>query len=261
MTEVAIEGDPVRHGGHALLHISGGAAKGLVDPRFRLSREGYEPGTLGAEGWQVAGTLLTPLAARADGANLVLSLGPAVVDLVEAGVVMLAVPAIEFDEVVFWPEMPLSRVGQGGATIMIPAQVAPGPPPIEARRKVDPPAPPAAPAPSVVAPPVPRVVPPVPLQTVRSDAAARRTRSPLPLLAAVLLLAAAGAGGVWWITTHPAALPNPQAKGLGPVAGASPNCTTGSIQELVACAPGVDALHSALPNNAGTAGRPMTGSR
>ena len=62
--------------------------------------------------------MLTPLAARAENTDLILSVGPGVVDLIESGVVTLGVPAAGFDEPVFWPEMPLSRGGQGSASMV-----------------------------------------------------------------------------------------------------------------------------------------------
>ena len=57
-------GDPSQPPGYALVRIPGRAASGLADPRFRLTRDGYEAGTLGPGGWQVADTLLAPLSAR-----------------------------------------------------------------------------------------------------------------------------------------------------------------------------------------------------
>lgn len=156
MNVAVIEADQAQRGGHALIRISGGAAKGLADPRFRLSRDGYENGTLGDGGWQVADALLTPLAARAENTDLVLSVGPAVVDLVESGTVMLSVPAAGFDEVVFWPEMPLSRGGPSSAVVGVSTaadggtQITPIERPVEVQAGAD-----------VVFPPIPPVGPSV----------------------------------------------------------------------------------------------------
>jgi hypothetical protein len=119
MSKATIQNDPTQRGGHALIRITDSAARGLGDPRFRLSREGYDTGAFGPGGWQVGDALLTPLDARAEGADLVLSVGPAVVDLIESGVVMLAVPAAGFDEPVFWPEIPLSRGGQSSTRVVL----------------------------------------------------------------------------------------------------------------------------------------------
>jgi hypothetical protein len=202
MTDVVIEGDATRRGGYALIRISGGAGKGLADPRFRLSRDGYEAGTLGEGGWQVADAMLTPLAARAESTDLVLSVGPAVVDLIESGVVTLGIPAVGFDEPVFWPEMPLSRGGQGSASMVLPiAANAATPilvtqPPIEVQAKADTPSPP-------VPPPVAPAFPLTGSDSPPRDGPA--TVSPkrhwpllLPLGLGCVLLAVAMGGSAWW---------------------------------------------------------------
>ena len=253
MTAAVITADPAQRGGHALIRISGGAASGLADPRFRLSRDGYEASVLGAGGWQVADALLRPLDARADGLDLVLSVGPAVVDQLESGPVRLVVPSAGFDEPVFWPELPLSRGGQISTGIAVPTPAEPKPPPLEVRQKLDtpvrqavPPEPP-RPAPRPPEPPEPAAKQPVVGGTVRS----RRT---LPLaLAGVLLLAAAG-GGAWWALVQPtptpvpgtaALLPNPPrpaAPPPNPPRPAQPDCAHGSVADVVGCARDPDAI-------------------
>jgi hypothetical protein len=226
MSKATIQNDPTQRGGHALIRITDGAAKGLPDPRFRLSREGYETGAFGPGGWQVGDALLTPLDARAEGADLVLSVGPAIVDVMESGVVMLAVPAVGLDEPVFWPEIPLSRGGQGSARIVLPLSVnaspsvALGTRPVEVQATaITPPSKAAAittpavprPAADVRAPMVtdgpmpmanPAVVPAYPpfgMPPDRPATVARGRGGSLRLLAlgGVLLIALAG-GGAWW---------------------------------------------------------------
>lgn len=143
MSEPEVTPDPALGSGHALIRIPGAAAA-VTDPRFRLTRDGYDAGTLGPRGWQVADTLLEPLSARVDGADLVLSIGPALVNVVESGVIMLGLPAAKFDEPVFWPELPLLRVGAG--TVVLPMPAAPPPsvisPPLQGTPRAEPTAPP-----------------------------------------------------------------------------------------------------------------------
>ena len=238
MSEAVIEGDPTQRGGHALIRIVGGAA-GVADPRFRLSRDGYEAGTLGPAGWQVADVLLTPLAARAEAADLVLGVGPAVVDQLESGVVMLAVPSAGFDEPVFWPELALSRGGQGSAGIAVPPTVQARPQPLEGKQKLEPP----VGKPVVVRPePVP---PPPPVIVAPPEPSPPRNLMPL-IVAGVLLVAAAG-GGAWWAmhrTEPQIALPAPVPTTPAPAPAPVADCSHGSVAETVACAPDADALYA-----------------
>jgi hypothetical protein len=270
MSGAMIAPDPAHRGGHALIRIPGGAGPGLSDPRFRLSREGYDAGTLGPAGWQVADALLTPLAAEAEGEDLILRVGPTVVDRVESGVVMLAVPALGFDAPVFWPEIPLSRGGKASAGVALPL-IAESAPPIEARQKVAAAAPaPGRAAEAALAVPTatsqataPPIVPQPPTAAAAQGGnhpGTARPRRLLPLAAVAVLVAAALVGGAWWAMRRsaqgsaPATMqaPSAQATAAAPSA-ASPaarpqaavgprDCTHGSVADAVACAADPDAL-------------------
>lgn len=208
---IRVEEDPAYPaGGHALVRISGlGAAP--ADARFAIQREGWQRGVLGPDGWQVGAALLTPDRVSAEGGEVVLAVGPAVVDVVEAGPLRFRLPAASVDVAVFWPDLTTSHDG-----------AQPVPPPRPA-----PPAPePAEDATVVVAPPVAEPPP------VRAPLAAEAPRggSAWPLLLVLLLFAAAGAGGVyWWLelreqpavvaaTPAPAVTPAPAPTPVAPVA-------------------------------------------
>jgi hypothetical protein len=238
MTGAVVEADPTRGGGHAVIRIPRGAT-GVADPRLRLSRDGYEAGTLGPGGWQVAEALIAPLAARGEGDDLVLWVGPAVVDRIESGVVMLAVPSIAFGEPVFWPDLPLSPSGQGNAKVMLPMQSPAKPPPIQVQRKVE------SSSRPVEAPSTP---PPVTLPIADFTTPSRHPRQLLPWLAATLLfIAVAVGGGIWW-ATRPSGPLHPLVQAQAPVPVPIPpapqrDCTAGSIPAVVACAPDPDTLY------------------
>jgi hypothetical protein len=241
MTSAAITSDPAQRGGYALIRLSGGAASGLADPRFRLSRDGYEASVLGAGGWQVADALLRPLDAHADGLDLILSVGPAVVDQLESGPVRLFVPSAGFDEPVFWPELPLSRGGQISTGIAVPAKAEPKPPPLEVRQKLDTPI-----SPAVAVPPQ---GPPDPADDQPGGGATVRPRRFLPLaLFGIPLLAVAG-GGAWWALHQPSPVPLPApapapapAQPPAPEPTAQRDCAKGSVADVVGCAQDPDAI-------------------
>jgi hypothetical protein len=186
---VRVEEDPAYPaGGHALVRISGLSAP-PSDARFAIEREGWQRGVLGPDGWQVGAALLTPDRVSVEGGEVVLAVGPSVVDVVEAGPVRFRLPGAGLDVAVFWPDLTTSHAG-----------AAPPPPPVRAATPVRPPAPLRPPAAGedatvVVAPPP--VVEPAP---VRAPLAAEpaRGRGLWPLLLVLLLFAAAGAGGVYW---------------------------------------------------------------
>ncbi len=177
---------------------SGAARRGLcADPHQRRwppaggcalchRARGVERGVLGPDGWQVGAALLSPLAVRQDGAEVVLAVGPEVVDRVETGPVRFRLPAVGIDQPLFWPDLPTSHAGsRGPVPLALPRRPAVAPPPATlAHRGANGPA-----APPMVEPLAPRPAAPPSL----------RPACPLPLLAGVLVVLALGAGaGVWW---------------------------------------------------------------
>jgi hypothetical protein len=167
-------------GGHALIRIAGLAAP-PADARFAIQREGWQRGVLGPDGWQVGAALLSPDRVWVEGSEVVLAVGPAVVDVVEAGPLRFRLPAAGLDLAVFWPDLTTSHAGAGPPP-RPPAAPPPRPPP------------PAEDA-TVVLPPSAPEPPPA-----RAPLAAEPARGggAWPLLLVLLLFAAAGAGGVYW---------------------------------------------------------------
>jgi hypothetical protein len=105
-----VEPDPKQPNGYALVRLPGAAAA-AADPRFLIRREGYEKGVLGPGGWQVGEGHLSPLSANVDGEDLIIRLGPQVVDLLEPGTVLITVPAAAFDGFAVWPDIAPSYTG------------------------------------------------------------------------------------------------------------------------------------------------------
>ncbi len=189
MSGVRAAADPAHpEGGHAIILLQG-VMDAPADARFRILREGWAKGTLGAEGWQVSDTLLSPDRVETSPQGVRLYLGPRVVDWLEAGPVLFRLPAARIEAPLFWPDVPPLH-GGSGHTIAVPAPAAsPAPrlPPLpiddpDATITVAPQAPPVA-APALSVPPRPPVVP---------------TRSALPWILLLLLVLAAAAGGAWW---------------------------------------------------------------
>ena len=110
MNQAFVEPDLKQPYGHAVVRLPGAAAA-AADPRFLIRREGYEKGVLGPGGWQVGEAHLSPLSANTDGNDLIIHLGPQVVDLLEPGTVLLSVPAAGFDGFAVWPDIAPSYTG------------------------------------------------------------------------------------------------------------------------------------------------------
>jgi hypothetical protein len=153
-TRVTVEPDPAYQGGHALIRVAGAAAfTGAAD--FRIRREDWDEGVLGPKGWQVADCLLPPDATSVDGNDLLLHLGPSVVQIVESGGYRFAIPAAGIDTAVYWPDLPLQA---DDALNMVAEPVRAGPraaapqrPQIQ-RLQPEAPPPPPRPGPRVVGP-------------------------------------------------------------------------------------------------------------
>jgi hypothetical protein len=232
LNQAFVEPDLKQPYGHAVVRLPGAAAA-ATDPRFLIRREGYEKGVLGPGGWQVGEAHLSPLSADADGEDLVIRLGPQVVDLLEPGTVLLTVPAAGFDGFAVWPDIAPSYTGSTSRLRESPsqperkkeAQLAP-------ERIVEPrPEPPPKPVPEPEPKPAPSPVPP---------------RRYWPLYAALVLLLLAGGGyGVWHLIIPPctsapgARVPDgcPGPVGPGPGSASRAECETGTPAQIIACNP------------------------
>jgi len=191
MSGVRAAVDPAHpEGGHAIILLQG-VMDLPADPRFRILREGWAKGTLGAEGWQVSDALISPDRVEASPQGVRLYLGPQVVDWLEAGPVQFRLPAARIEAPLFWPDVPPLH-GGSGHTIAVPPPVArPAPPPPPPPLPIDDPD-------ATLAVPPPRPAPPPPL-SVPQPAPVAASRSALPwILLALLLVLAAGGGAYWW---------------------------------------------------------------
>lgn len=103
---ISIEQDTAYPAGHAVIRVPGAA--GFNGPfGYRLWRDEFDEGNFGPQGWQVADALLNPEEHSTDGADLLLHIGPPVVQHVVSGVYHFALPAAGIQTVVFWPDLPL----------------------------------------------------------------------------------------------------------------------------------------------------------
>ncbi len=181
-------------GGHAEVRIAG--VQATADrANFHVRRLNYEKNNLGPEGWQGPEAEWTPLAVRQDGTDLVVSVGPDVVDRIEVGMpVEIEFPGLGVSSTAPWPDISpsaYSRAGRSGT----PARrtrtglVAPPPPPPPAEPEPEP-------APVLVAEP-----PPEPPAT-EDDAGARTgSRGWAIALGALLFLLLAGGGAAYVLVT------------------------------------------------------------
>jgi hypothetical protein len=104
--QITVEPDPAYPAGHAVIRVPGAGHVG-GSTSFRISRDDYDDGVFGTNGWQVADELLTPDAGTTDGDDLLLHIGPSVVQRVVSGIYRVAVPAAHVDMPVSWPDLPL----------------------------------------------------------------------------------------------------------------------------------------------------------
>jgi len=216
VTRLSVRPDTRAGGGHALLTVEG-AAKAADDARFRITRGEGERPNLGPTGWQAAAALLEPLGASVNGADLELHLGPAVVDILEPGMVLFSLPAAGIDEVpLSWPaHIPTSSgAAQADDTVVI----RPPPPP---------PPPPPSPQPPPPAPPPPE---PPPLPPVKSRSSA------WAWLAAVALLLVIAAGAGWYYLTRPPPAPPHVVTNTQPTPAPMPACGGGPVADVIQCA-------------------------
>ena len=190
MSAVLAAADPAHpEGGHAIILLQG-VMDPPADPRFRILREGWAKGTLGAEGWQVSDALISPDRVETSPQGVRLYLGPQVVDWLEAGPVQFRLPGARIEAPLFWPDVPPLHGGSGHTIAVPPPAVRPAPPP------APPPLPMEDPDATIaMAPPRPAAPPAL---SVPQPAPIAASRSALPWILLALLLVAAAAGGVYW---------------------------------------------------------------
>lgn len=255
---VRAESDPDKPLGHARLVVAG-LGKMPADTGFMIRREGYERGNLGPRGWQVSEAQLKPLAARQQGDDAILSVGPEVVRHMEAGPIMFVWPAARVDTVLFWPDD--IDVFDGELPRDEP-EPAPAPAVLQQPRPTPAPAP--QPAPVVV--PTPAPPPPAPPKTDsdrRSDDGGGSNKAIAIIFVLLVIGAAAGAG--WYFLYGPgakqeqAAAPTPPTPAPQPTPQPQPTPTPPqppalawpdgtdslTLQELVAKAPNVQGVFDA----------------
>lgn len=183
--------DPAHpEGGHAIVLLQG-VMTPPADPRFRILREGWAKGTLGPDGWQVGDALLSPDRVEASPQGVRLYLGPQVVDWLEAGPVLFAVPGAGVQAPLFWPDVPPLHGGSGHSI----AEPSRAPPPPRPALPIEDPDATIAVAPRPAPPPEapPPAAAPAPVVAARGGSALSWVL--------LLLLLALGAGGVWWWRT------------------------------------------------------------
>ena len=107
---VDVQADPKYSAGHAVILVRGaGHFAGAVD--FRIRRDDFDDGVFGANGWQVADALLTPDEKSVDGNDLLLHVGPSIVQHIDSGIYHFVLPAAGLETTMFWPDLPLLADG------------------------------------------------------------------------------------------------------------------------------------------------------
>lgn len=193
MAEGIVRRHPTRGPGYAELRLPGAAAA-VRDPRLRIYWEASAHPCLGPHGFQAAEAILHPEEAHAEGADLVLTLGPGICEHLETDTYDLVLIGLGNRRFVLpWVEIP-RRPRQGRGTLLVGARE-------DGTRAVAMPdddpeatvvAPPRTPAP----PPTSSPEPPPPVDPPPIDPAAPTRRRNWPL--ALLLLPLLAAGGYWW---------------------------------------------------------------
>jgi len=148
--DVDIDEDVGRPGyARIIIPRAGAAGDGA---RFRIQRLDREENSyLSPHGWRSGAADLVAWKTVVDGADLVLFVGPEVVDLVPNDITVdVSVPAVNVSGYVFWPDMPTSNVASGQIDETGPkAPAAPPPMPWRAPPPEPPPPAPLAPGPDM----------------------------------------------------------------------------------------------------------------
>ncbi|PZW46560.1 hypothetical protein C8P66_10957 [Humitalea rosea] len=220
---IRVEADPANpQGGYARITMPGMSGRSVS--AVAIGREGYGSDSLGPDGWQVASARLVPDAVSDSGGDLVVILGPGIIEHLEAGPLRFALPELGLAEVVMWPDIaPLPAAARGGFAGV------PRPPP--ARPPARPTAPPLRgpeplPAPDSDATVVLRPTTPVPPEAPKAPSREADFDPSKPvapghgravMLVLLLLIALAGAGGAaWWYREPLLALFRQPAEPLAP---------------------------------------------
>lgn len=188
--QATIEDDETQvDGGHALLRLKGRAADAKKSLRVTIQRLQGGAVCLGPRGWQPSEYRFKPRRARTEERDLVLVLGPEIVNQVEEyTAVRVAVPTLGVVQDLRWPD---TLRPTGGLPPLLPEDQDDDDPPLSE-----------TPAPVSVPAPPPRA--PVAVEEDRPDPALsaepepKRRRRAWPWLVAVLLLLAIGAGAAWY---------------------------------------------------------------
>ena len=118
-------------GGYALVRVHGAAGHGQGVGLF-VRRLGYEDNNLGAEGWQGPESPWTPLSVGDDGLDLVMRIGPDIVDRIEVGQpIELEVAKLGLRIELPWPDITpssSSRAGRSRTRVSRPRTRTPLPP-------------------------------------------------------------------------------------------------------------------------------------
>ncbi len=182
--------------GHALLRLSG-ASSVVSDPRLKILRVHDQP-VLGPDGWQAGEAWLQPMDAMADGDDLVLTLGPDIVQYLEEGTLEVLLPGMATNDsyVVSWPVIPQMRSAGSGPVrgrAFPAAPIRPAPPPPKPEPEPEPaPDEPLTLASDASAPAEELPPPPTP------EPAKKKSSALLVILLLLLILATAGAGAAYY---------------------------------------------------------------
>jgi hypothetical protein len=189
MSVAQVTPDPAGRGGFALLRVPDAAAY-LSDPKFRLQRQDERAPYLGQQGWQPAETLLAPANAWTDGPDLILEMGPAVVDAVEEGTVGFSLPAGGLNLTLVWPALAPSRRGGQNVFQEVRRPAEKPDPAFGTQARVTPPVTTLGPPPPPVIEPVPETIAAVPQREDPKPPVRPRLGLYLGLGGGVLVLAA-----------------------------------------------------------------------
>ena len=227
--------DPQGRAGTAQLRVTG-AAGSVSAPGLRVRREGWDADVLGPNGWQGEDAMLQPNEAAVDGPDLLLTLGWAACQHMEAGTYLIAVPRAGLEEAASWPDIRPVRAASRSRPVR-PVALPPGPPPSL----------PPSPAPTLLAPPPSAalgtlVESPLPVIEPRLPAASPVHKAGNGLVIGIIagmvaLLLLSGGGYYYWRTRQAAAAtaavdPAHQPPPTAPVPNSSPSHPPAQLADM-----------------------------